>query len=137
MDNQHNPASLDEVRLAVLRQHKQLAQLLDELEQHAKAVVGGAVVAEAKPLDDALSLLLTRFSRTLDYEDVHLSECIPPGKRGTVLCDHEEQRRRAHGLVHDRDVFGDLRTVAREAIAFVHALRKDMADEEARLRALG
>jgi len=137
MDIQHTPASLNEVRLAVLRQHTQLAQLLDELELHAKAVIGGAVVDEAQPLNDALGLLLTRFSRHLDYEEANLAPRIPPGKRGTLLSDHGEQRRRALGLVHDRDVFGDPRTLAREALAFIHTLRKDMAQEEEQLRALG
>ena len=137
MDIQHAPASLNEVRLAILRQHTQLAQLLDELELHAKAVIGGAVADEAKPLNDALALLLTRFSRHLDYEEANLAQWIPPGKRGTLLGDHQDQRGRAHGLVHDRDVFGDPRTLAREALAFVHTLRKDMAAEEELLRALG
>lgn len=138
MDTQHATASLNEVRLAVLRQHTQLGQLLDEVELHAKAVVGGAVVDEAKPLSDALGLLLTRFSRHLDYEDAHLPQWIPPGKRGTLLDDHEDQRRLALGLVHDSDVFGgDPQTLAHEALAFVHTLRKDIAYEAEQLRALG
>lgn len=136
MDTQQAPASLSEVRLAVLRQHTQLAQLLDELEAHAKAVIGGAVADEAKPLDDALALLLKRFARHLDYEEANLAQWIPPAKGGTLLGDHEDQRRRVRGLVHDRDVFGDPQTLAREALAFIHTLRKDMADEEEQLRRL-
>ena len=136
MDIQHAPASLSEVRLAVLRQHTQLAQLLDELEAHAKAVIGGAVADEAKPLDDALGLLLERFLRHLDYEEITLAQWIAPGKRAKLLGDHQDQRRRVQGLVHDRDVFGDPQTLAREALAFIHVLRKDMASEEELLRTL-
>lgn len=137
MEIEHDTTSLNEVRLAVLRQHTQLRQLLDELEQHANAVVGGAVADRAKPLDDALGLLLTRFSRHLDYEEVHLGRWLAAGGRGKLLGDHEDQRRRLRGLAHDRDVFDDPRTVAREALAFIHLLRTDMAEEEAELRALG
>ena len=136
METQQAPASLDEVRLAVLRQHTQLGQLLDELEAHAKAVIGGAVDDEGKPLDDALALLLARFTRHIDYEEAHLAQWIPPAKRGKLLGDHEEQRRLVRGLAHDRGVFGDPQTIAREALAFVHTLRKDMVDEEEQLRPL-
>jgi hypothetical protein len=136
MNIQHAPASLNEVRLAVLRQHTQLAQLLDELEQHSNAVIGGAVVDGATPLESALGLLLLRFSRHLDYEEAHLARWLPASKRAELLSDHEEQRQRALGLVHDRDVFSDARTLAREALAFVHSLRKDIANEAEVLRAL-
>ncbi len=138
MQSQHAEASLNEVRLAVLRQHTQLAQLLDELEQHANAAIActGSFVDEARPLNEALGLLLARFSRHLDYEETQLAPWLTAQNRGTLLSDHDDQRRRALGLVHDRDVFGDPRTLARAALAFVHALRKDMADEEAQLRAV-
>jgi hypothetical protein len=135
MNTQHTPASLDEVRLAVLRQHKQLAQLFDELEQQAHAVIDGGVV-DATPLDSALGIVLMRFSRHLDYEEAHLARWMPAAGRAALLSDHEEQRRRALGLVHDHDVFSDPRTVAREALAFVHSLRKDIANEDVGLRAL-
>ena len=53
-----------------------------------------------------------------------------------LLGDHDDQRLRIEGLLHDSEVFGDPRTLARATLAFVHHLRKDMADEEANLRAL-
>ena len=124
--------------IQVKKNGPQLAQLLDELEQHATAAIActGTVVDEAGPLNEALGVLLTRFSRHLDYEEAHLTPWLTAENRGTLLSDHDDQRRRALGLVHDRDVFGDPRTLARAALAFVHTLRKDMADEEAQLRAL-
>lgn len=137
MNIQHAPASLNEVRLAVLRQHTQLAQLLDELEQQASAAIGGSVVDGVPALEDALGMLLMRLSRHLDYAEAHLPRWMPAPTRAELLSDHEEQRQRALGLVHDRDVFSDPRTLAREALAFVHALRKDIASEEEELRALG
>jgi hypothetical protein len=139
MESQYAPTSLTEVRLAVLRQHTQLAQLFDELEQRAQAVIactGGGIDDEARALKEALSVLVTRFSRHLEYEEANLRPWLTSENRGTLLSDHDDQRQRARGLVHDRDVFADPRTLARAALAFVHALRKDMAEEEAQLRAV-
>jgi hypothetical protein len=42
-----------------------------------------------------------------------------------------------NGLVHDRDVFGDARGLAREARAFVHTVRRDLTAENEKLRAIG
>lgn len=129
-------AELDDIRLAILRQHTQLAQVLDELEEHAHAVV-------AKREDGAatrrlVDVLHTRFVRHLDYEETHLGPWIraAAGAGSQLLGDHPEQRRMISGLLHDRAVFEDAQTLAREACACVHILRKDMADEEAKLRAL-
>jgi hypothetical protein len=54
-----------------------------------------------------------------------------------ALADHGEQRARIDGLLHDARVFADPKTLAREAIAFVHMIRGEMADEDAALGLLG
>jgi hypothetical protein len=138
MDTQRTtPMGLEEIRLAILRQHTQLAQLIDEVEAHANAVLTNA--GEESAMRTALALLHTRFLRHLDYEEAHLTKWLPetetaPG--AALLGDHDEQRLRIKGLLHDSEVFGDPRTLARETLAFVHHLRKDMTDEDAKLRAL-
>ena len=124
------PESLDDVKLAIFRQHTQLAQLLDELEASADAVLDEGRRRRSPPPSRS-SVLHVRFASHLEYEESHLSE------QGRSLGDHGEQRARMKGLVHDRDVFGDPQDLAREARAFVHVLRKDMAEEDAKLRALG
>ena len=134
MDTQRSPESLDDVRLAILRQHTHLTQLLDELEASANAVLSNG--GDGKALRDALDALHARFVRHLDYEELHLKGVLRDSS-DLVLGDHAEQRRRMNGLVHDRDVFGDPRGLAREARTFAHVLRKDLAAEEAKLRALG
>ena len=131
MDTRRTSTTLDDVRLAIFRQHTQLSQLLDELELHAKAVLDGT--GEAKTLNDALELLSTRFLRHLEYEEAHLTPLTPAA---SLLGDHDDQRWRVKGLIHDRAVFGDPKTLAHEALAFVRLLRKDMADEDEKLRAL-
>jgi hypothetical protein len=141
MDTQQTVTTLDEVRLAIFRQHTQLAQLLDELEAHAnKVLVSGG---EGKELRDALDRLTTRFARHLEYEESHLGKWLPAAATGRtgaarerLLGDHDDQRARMRGLVHDRDVFGDARTLSREALAFIHLVRKDMVEEDRKLREL-
>jgi hypothetical protein len=127
METEDSPASLDDVRLAIFRQHTQLAQVLDELETSANAVLDKGGNGEA--LRRALDALQARFLRHLAFEEANLSH-------KEVLGDHAEQRVRLQALVHDRDVYGDATGLAREARAFVHALRKDLADENEKLRAL-
>ena len=130
MNTQRAPATLDDVRLEILRQHTQIAQLTDELETHAAAVVasGGHHRALASALNAALDRLSSQFARHLDYEETH-SDVAPLG-------DHTDQRCRLQGLLHDREVFGDLCTVAREALAFAHQLRSDIAAEDGKVRGL-
>ena len=136
METQPSPENLNDVRLAIFRQHTRLAQLLDELEAHANAVIAGG--EEGAALRKALDVLHSRFVRHLEYEETHLPRWLPPAAEGAgaLLGDHSDQRSRLKGLVHDRDVFGDGRGLALEARAFVHLLRKDLAEEDAKLRAL-
>lgn len=136
-------ATLDDVRLAIFRQHTQITQLADELETQAIAVVesGAHDSGQSKPLTVALDLLGTHVVRHLDYEERHLPKWLPAlgtdrDSDTSVVRDHSAQRSRLAGLLRDRDVFADQRTVAREVLAFVHGLRKDMADEELEVRAL-
>lgn len=129
MDTQRSPESLDDVKTAIFRQHTQLAQLLDELEASADAVLAKGGDGEA--LRRALDALHVRFDKHLEYEDSHLS-----GETKALLGDHAEQRARMRGLVHDRDVFGEPQGLARESRAFVHVLRKGLAEEDAKLRTL-
>lgn len=140
MDTQRT-ATLGDVRLAIFRQHTQLEQLSDELEAHAMAVVsGGERSLAGKALNQALELLNTHFVRHFDYEEAHLARWlawIDDDPDHSLLGDHGDQRSRMQGLLHDRDVFGDPCTLAHEALAFVHHLRKDLADEDAKIRALG
>ena len=124
MDTAGTPI-LDDIRLSILRQHTQLGQLLDELEGAAKDVQGG-IAESPTALHHALDLFYVSFMRHLDFEETHL---------GTQLNgDHVDQRSRVEGLVHDRSVFADARTLAAEASVFVHAIRKDMKLEEDNLR---
>lgn len=138
MDTQRHPATLDDVRLAIFRQHTQLAELIDELEAHAMAVLAGG--GEGKALSDALELLNARLVRHLEYVEVHLAKWLPAATATEVsqslLANHGDQRSRLRGLLHDRDVFGDPRTFAREVLTFVHYLRKDIAGEDEKLREL-
>lgn len=124
--------TLDEVRLAILRQHSGIAQLLDELEAHAAAVIAGR--GERRLVHTAVTVLQTRLLRHLDFEEEHLPPFLDGGEG--LLADHADQRARIAGLVHDDVVFSDASTLAREAVGLVHVLRKDMIDEEAKLRAL-
>ena len=135
METQATTATLDDVRLAIFRQHTQLAQLLDELEAHANAVVASG--GEGVELRHALDLVTARFARHLEYEEAHLSPWVA-AVRGEepLMGDHDHQRALVRGLLHDRDVFGDARTLSREALAFIHVVRKDMVDEDRKLRAL-
>ncbi|MDB4939337.1 MAG: hypothetical protein JWP87_6309 [Labilithrix sp.] len=134
MDLQRAPTTLDDVRLAIFRQHTQLTQLIDELEGHAMAVLGGG---ERAALNEAIDLLDTRFVRHLEYEEAHLARWLPQTDADQSLrAGHDEQRLTMRGLVHDRNVFADRRTLARAVLAVVHHLRKYMADEDAGLRAL-
>jgi hypothetical protein len=138
MDTQPTPAALDDVRLAIFRQHTQLGQLIDELETCANAVLKARGEGRAA-LGKALELLHTHFERHLEYEEAQLAKCLPAGAadaRGSLLGDHDDQRSRMNALVHDRDVFSDPCTLAHEALVFVHHLRKEMADEDSKLRAL-
>jgi hypothetical protein len=134
MDLQRTPTTLDDVRLAIFRQHTQLTQLIDELEAHAMAVLGGG---ESAGLNEAIDLLSTCFLRHLEYEEAHLARWLPvTDPQKALLADHAEQRLTMNGLLHDRHVIGDPRTLARAVLAFVHHLRKDVVDEDAKLRAL-
>lgn len=124
METRRDPASDDDVKLAILRQHTQLGQLLDELESSADAVL--ATGTEGDTLRRALDTFDARFTKHLEYE----GSCLP-----SFATNHVVHRERMKGLVHDRDVFGDPRGLAREARAFVHLLRRDLADEDRRLHA--
>ena len=134
-------AALHDVRLAIYRQHTQLAQLLDELESHASGVIEGDDCAGS--LNDALVWLHRRLVSHLEFEEARLApllKAVPEGRAAGLRAsfdDHAEQRARIDGLLHDRKVFSDPRTLAREALAFVHTMRADMADEDAGLRSLG
>lgn len=135
METSQTPTTLDDVLLHIFRQHTLLQELTDELEAHATAVLARA---DVKPLNDALERLNTRFVRHLEYEEAHLARWLVAAEiaGAPLLGDHGDQRARLAGLLHDRDVFSDPRTLAREVLAFVHHLRKDMTDEDAKLRAL-
>ena len=131
---------LDDIRLTALRQHKQLEQLLDELESAALATLAGR--GEKAALKSAVELLHTRFLHHLEYEEVHLGPLLngaqpaaAPAGEG-LLSDHGEQRIRLDALRRDLTIFSDPCTLAHEAQSLVHALRTDMAVEEAKLRAL-
>jgi hypothetical protein len=126
MDTQRSVATHEDVKLVILRQHTQLAELLDELESSADVVLVKGGNGEA--LRGALDALESRFVKHLEYEEAN---------HPTFATNHVEHRARMKGLVHDRDVFGDPRGLAREARAFVHLLRKDLADEDRRLHDLG
>ena len=123
----HSPENLDDVKLAILRQHTQLLQLLDELETNADAVLAKGGDGEA--LRHAVDAVHVRFTHHVEYEKSHLSRWLPN--------DHGEQNDRMKGLVHDHGVYRDPQALAREARAFVHSLRKELAEEAATLRSLG
>jgi len=141
MDTERPLSTLDEVRLAIYRQHTQLAQLIDELEVHANAVIAGK--DELPALNAALGTLQTRLLRHLELEEAQLPKWLRAAGPGAaeaarvLLEDHPEQRRKMDGLIHDRVVFSDGKVLAREALAFVHALRRDIEKEEKALRAMG
>ncbi len=132
MDAHPAPATIDDVRLAIFRQHTSLAQLIDELETRANEVLAGS--SERKGLCDALEILTTRLARHLEYEETHLPKWLPTAAE--FFSDHEEQRERMKGLAHDRAVFADPRTLAREVLTFIHQLRKEIAREDSALRAI-
>lgn len=137
MDTQTTPATLDDVRLAVFRQHTQITELLDEVEAHANAVVSGS--DEGKALGGALELLDARLVRHTEYVEANLASWLPSPQTEAGqarLAGYAEQRSRMRGLLHDREVFGDLRTVALEVLTCIHELRRYVAAESARLRAL-
>lgn len=134
MDSERVSATLDEVRLAIFRQLTQLTELLDELESAATAVVDGG---DPAALSAALDVLHPRFAHHLAYEERHLPRWLPPSEEERVLLgDHEEQWRALQGLLHDRVVFADARSLAREALTFVHRLRRDLVVEDGALRSL-
>ncbi len=131
---------LDDIRLTALRQHKQLEQLLDELESAALATLAGR--GEKAALKSAVELFHTRFIHHLEYEEVHLAPLLGEAQRSPapdsaeLLSDHGEQRTRVDALLRDLTIFSDPCTLAHEAQSLVHVLRTDMAAEEAKLRAL-
>jgi hypothetical protein len=137
---EESPSSLEDVRLAIFRQHTQLEQLLDELEARANAVLAGE--DGASRLRDSLRITHTRFLRHLAYEEsrlvpwLRLHVTAGDDFERELLAEHVEQRARADGLLHDASVYTDARTFAREALTFVHAIRRDMAEEDTRLRSL-
>ena len=133
------PTSLEDVRTAILRQHSQLQQLVDELEAYANQVIAGAEVESR--LRDAVRILRTRFLRHLAFEEaklVPLLRRIPArdSDAAALIVEHSEQREQVDGLLHDVTVFGDPPTFARAALAFVHVLRRDMTAEELWLRGI-
>lgn len=132
MNTEQVTTTFDDVRLAILRQHTSLSQLLDELEGHANEAILGNV--EGTALRKGISLLEARLNHHLEYEEAHLVDWLP--RTGELLQHHAEQRDRMRGLRHDSAVFGDSRTVAREVLAFVHSLRKDILQENALLNGL-
>lgn len=140
MDTERILSTLDEVRLAIYRHHTQLAQLLDELEVHANAVIAGG--DDIAALHGALGTLQTRLFRHIDFEEAQLPKWLRaagPAAAETaraLLEDHPEQRRKMDGLIHDRAVFSDGKVLAREALTFAHVLRKDIEKEEKALRAM-
>ncbi len=137
-----SPSSLDDVRIAVFRQHKQLEQLLDEVESEANDVLRGPLRARGGRPRDALRILHTRFLRHLAYEELRLVPFLRRQATSTedpaasLLEEHEEQRALVDGLLHDSAIYGDPRVFAREALGFVRAIREDMASEESRMRAM-
>jgi hypothetical protein len=143
MDTQpvHEAISLDDVRLAIRRQHTQLAQLLDELEGYAARVIKGDDCAGY--LSATLILLRRRFLRHLEFEEARLAPLLSAARvdRAAALHEslghHADQRARIEGLLHDERVFTDPKTPAREALAFVHMMRVEMADEDSALGSLG
>lgn len=121
-------ATSEDVRLVILRQHTRLEQLLDELEARAVEVLAKDALGEGSPpLHAAVKLLHAHFVHHLEYEAEHLA--------GEGDERHAEQRARLDGLVHDDAVFSDARTLASEAKSVVHDLRRNMAEEHARLHA--
>lgn len=140
METQPTIAALEDVRLAISRQHTQLAQLMDELEAHAEGLLQGKECSAA--LNDALVLFHGRFVRHLDFEESRLSPLLSGMHTAaaltlkTSMAEHKDQRERADGLLRDREIFADLRTLAREALTFVHMIRKDLAEENEALHGL-
>jgi hypothetical protein len=88
-------------------------------------------------------LLHGRLVRHLDSEEARLLPLLSVAPKDAaavlrgLLGEHTDQRARIDGLLRARNVFTDARTLAREALAFVSAIRMDMADEDAALRSLG
>lgn len=133
------PSSLDDVRMAILRQHTQLAQLVDELEGHANDVVKDADAASR--MRDAVRILHTRFLRHLAFEEAKLVPLLQRSEERAreakaLVEEHAEQRAQVDGLLHDVAVFSDPPSFAKAALTFVHSLRRDMTAEELWLRGL-
>ena len=138
METQRIEATLDDVRLAIFRQHTQLAELIDELEAHASAALTGGDAGKA--LSGALELLDARLVRHAKFVESNLAGWLPSPQTQAGqarVAAQAEQRDRMRGLLHDREVFGDLRTLAHEVLTCIHMLRRELAGESARLRELG
>ncbi len=133
------PSSIEDVRTAILRQHAQLEQLLDELEGYASEATAGKDVSSR--MRDAVRILHTRFLRHLAFEE---NKLVPLLRRtperhsdaAALIVEHGEQREQIDGLLHDNAVFSDPQSFARAALTFVHAIRRDMTAEELWLRGL-
>jgi hypothetical protein len=126
--------SVDDFRVAILRQRTRLAQGIDELEAQSRAALSDG---ERAPLHRALTAFAKQFVGHLEFEEQVLT--VRPTllqEQASWLSEGGEQLRRVRGLMHDRDVFEDVRTLAREALVVVHHLRKELAEEEVRIREL-
>ena len=137
MDTTATSTTLDDVRLAIFRQHTQLTELLDELESHANAVLAGG--GDAKTMSRTLELLNARLERHLEDVEAQLGRWLPsPDTEAGQgrLAEYADQRSRVRGLLHDRDVFGDACSFARAVLTGAHQLRKDVTREHAKLGAL-
>ena len=140
-ETEHKVAALYDVRLAIFGEHEQLAELVNELESHANGVIKGD--CSTALLDAALVLLHGRFVRHLDSEEARLLPLLSVAPKDVaaalrgLLGEHADQRARIDGLLQDRTIFTDVRTLAREALTFVREIRLDIADEDAALRSLG
>jgi hypothetical protein len=141
METEERNTTLQDVTLAVLRQHAQLVQMMDELESLASGVLEGKECAPA--LKDAIVTFHERFVRYLDFDESRLMPLIGAMRAEVAsslratCSEHPDLRDRIDGLMHDRTVFTDARTLAHEAITFVHLVRADLAEEDSALHALG
>jgi hypothetical protein len=134
------PESFEDVRLAIFRQHTRLAQVLDELEVEAEAVLAasgdGRAAPDGRALRMALDVVHASLLRHLADQESRFAPWLPRGG-AALFGEHAEQRARTDALFHDRDVYGDARSLALEARAYVHAMRKQIAAEDDKLRAFG
>jgi hypothetical protein len=141
MKTEERNTTLQDVKLAVLRQHAQLVQMMDELEGLARGVLDGKDCAPA--LKDAIVTFHERFVRYLDFDDSRLLPLLGAMRADVAsslratCSEHRDLRDRVDGLLHDRTVFTDAATLAHEAITFVHLVRADLAEEDSALHALG